>query len=417
MNPWIEPFRAAFASLRAHKLRSALTTLGIVIGVTSVLSVVHLMKSMEGRIMADVNRQGSHTFFLQPWMPMNVWKKGLKVRWQSLDPEQIRDLREMIPEIQEASPSYEIWQANLKLGERVQRTSLTAVDENGLELSGLDLDVGRSFTATDRMVRAPLLIVGAKLAQDLELTEASLGKTLTLNGRTAELIGILKKQGDVPFLPQDEEAATWGPDGRGYIPYGAFRELADPWTIQAMTWRLQVNDRMPVPVAEDLLRASLRRVRGLRGDDPDNFRIDTNRKEVEQAEELSKALLLASGAMVSVSLLVGGIGVMNIMLVSVRERTREIGIRKAIGARRRTILIQFLVEAVILCTLGGLIGVILGLGLGTLLSHLLMKHLGAVPLWALAASLGVPALVGLGFGIYPANKAAKLDPIESLRYE
>jgi putative ABC transport system permease protein len=128
-------------------------------------------------------------------------------------------------------------------------------------------------------------------------------------------------------------------------------------------------------------------------------------------------MLLASGAMVSVSLLVGGIGVMNIMLVSVRERTREIGIRKAIGARRRTILVQFLVEAVILCALGGLIGLVLGVGLGSLLSHFLMRHLGGIPLWALLASLGVPALVGLGFGIYPANKAAKLDPIESLRYE
>jgi len=417
MTNWMEPVRAAFVSLRAHKLRSALTTLGIVIGVASVIAVVHLMKSMEGRLMADVNRQGSHTFFLQPWLPMNVWKKGLKIRRQPLDTDQIRDLREMIPEIQEASPSYDIWEANLKIGDRLQRTSLSAVDENGLDLMGLDLACGRGFTAADRMVHAPVLVVGAKLAQDLDLSEAFLGKTLTINGRTAELIGILKKQGEVPFLPQDEEAATWGPDGQGYIPYGAFKDLANPWAVQMMTWRLQVDDRMPVARAEDMLRTSLRSVRGLRGDDPDNFRIDTNRKEVEQAEEISKALLLASGAMVSVSLLVGGIGVMNIMLVSVRERTREIGIRKAVGARRRTILFQFLVEAVILCSLGGLIGLVLGLSLGSILSHFLMKYLGSVPPWALLSALVVPALVGLGFGIYPANKAAKLDPIESLRYE
>jgi putative ABC transport system permease protein len=417
MTNWREPFRAAFGSLRAHKLRSALTTLGIVIGVASVVSVVHLMKSMEGRIMQDVNRQGSHTFFLQPWMPLSVWKKGLKVRWQPLDTEQIQDLREMIPEIQEASPSYTIWAANLKIGDRLQRTRLSAVDENGLDLMGMDLQYGRSFTAADRMIHAPLLVVGAKLAEDLDLTEASLGKMLTINGLTAELIGVLKKQGEVPFLPQDEEAANWGPDGQGYIPYGAFKELADPWTIQAMTWRLQVDDRVPVAKVEDLLRANLRSIRGLRGDDPENFRIDTNRKEVEQAEEISKALLMASGAMVSVSLLVGGIGVMNIMLVSVRERTREIGIRKAVGARRRTILVQFLVEATMLCVLGGIIGLVLGLSLGSILSHFLMKHMGAVPPWALASALLVPALVGLIFGLYPANKAAKLDPIESLRYE
>jgi putative ABC transport system permease protein len=127
--------------------------------------------------------------------------------------------------------------------------------------------------------------------------------------------------------------------------------------------------------------------------------------------------MLASGAMVGISLLVGGIGVMNIMLVSVTERTREIGVRKALGARRKHILVQFLIEAVVLCLLGGLIGLALGLGFGTVLSQVLMKHLGGVPLWSIAASLLVPASVGLTFGLYPAAKASKLDPIEALRYE
>jgi len=134
-------------------------------------------------------------------------------------------------------------------------------------------------------------------------------------------------------------------------------------------------------------------------------------------EKLSNTLLMASGAMVGISLLVGGIGVMNIMLVSVQERTREIGIRKALGARRRAILIQFLIEATLLCVIGGIIGIVLGLVLGTTLSHLLMKHLGTIPAWALLSALGVPAIVGLVFGLYPANRAAKLDPIEALRYE
>jgi len=149
----------------------------------------------------------------------------------------------------------------------------------------------------------------------------------------------------------------------------------------------------------------------------DTFRLTTNEKQKAMVEKLSGSLLLSGSVIVSISLLVGGIGVMNIMLVSVTERTREIGIRKALGARRKNILAQFLIEAMLLCGVGGVLGVGLGLGLGTLLSKLLMKHLGAVPLWALTASLGVPVLVGLVFGIYPANKAAKLDPIESLRYE
>jgi putative ABC transport system permease protein len=407
----------AFVSLWMHKLRSALTTLGIVIGVASVITVVQLMKSMEGRIMADVNRSGSHTFFLSPWMPSSVWKKGLKIRRQALSADQMRDLRELVPEIQVASPSYEIWNAQLKTGSGQQRVSLSALDEYGLELSGLDIELGRGFTPTDRIIRAPVVILGARLAQELDLDATSLGKTLTINGRTAELIAILKKQGDLPFLPQDEEAAAWGPDSQAYIPYGSFKELAQTWALENMIWRLQMDDHLSLAAAEDLLHTNLRRVRGLKGDDPDNFRLETKRKEVEKVEKLSRTLLIASGAMVSVSLLVGGIGVMNIMLVAVRERTREIGIRKALGARRRTILLQFLVEAVILCLLGGLLGVGLGLGLGSLLSRLLMNHLASVPPWALAASFLVPALVGIGFGIYPANRAAKLDPIESLRYE
>ena len=134
-------------------------------------------------------------------------------------------------------------------------------------------------------------------------------------------------------------------------------------------------------------------------------------------EKLSKNLLMAAAGMVSISLLVGGIGVMNIMLVSVSERTREIGIRKALGARRKTILAQFLIEAVLLCLVGGGIGLLLGLGLGHVLSRLLLEHLGGLPWWAIAAGLGVPAATGVIFGLYPAAKASKLDPIEALRYE
>jgi putative ABC transport system permease protein len=232
-----------------------------------------------------------------------------------------------------------------------------------------------------------------------------------------ELIGILKKQGDMPFMPQDEESASWGPDNEVYAPYGSLRELWSPWVPNMLSWRIQVDPAMPILEAEDRLRLALRQVRGLRGDDPDNFELATNRKQVEMVEKLSKNLLMAAGGMVSISLLVGGIGVMNIMLVSVSERTREIGIRKALGARRRTILAQFLIEAVLLCLVGGAIGLLLGLGLGHALSRLLLKHLGNIPAWAILAGLGVPAVTGVIFGLYPAAKASKLDPIEALRYE
>jgi putative ABC transport system permease protein len=209
----------------------------------------------------------------------------------------------------------------------------------------------------------------------------------------------------------------WGTDNEVIIPFGSFKELMNPWIWDNISYRIQVDPSLKLAEAEDILHTNLRRVRGLHGDDVDNFDLSTNQTQVEMVEKLTGSLMLAAGGMVSISLLVGGIGVMNIMLVSVTERTREIGIRKALGARRRTILTQFLIEATLLCLVGGLLGLGLGLSLGGILSQILMKNVGSVPAWAVASAFFVPAIVGLSFGLYPAAKASKLDPIEALRYE
>ncbi len=426
MSGWTrfqETFRAALQSLWAHRLRSALTTLGIIIGVASVLTVVNLTRALEGRIMAEVRREGSHTFFLSSWVPMSRFRTA-RITRMPMDVQTVRELRELVPSIQIASPQATIFSREMlaKVGSLTRRLSyLTCVDEHGLDLSNQELAFGRGFTATDRITRAPVVVLGPKVAEDLGFTEASLGKTFTLGGQTAELVGILKPQGEIPFMPSEggdeEDSAIWGPDGMVYVPFGSFRELGRPGTFDNPFWRLQVDGRVPVAEAEESLRLALRQIRGLRGDSPDNFMLESNSRQIERVEKIGSTLMMASGAMVGISLLVGGIGVMNIMLVSVTERTREIGVRKALGARRRNILVQFLIEAVVLCVAGGLLGVILGVALGTALSQVLMKHFGGVPLWALGSAFLVPAAVGLTFGLYPAHRASKLDPIEALRYE
>ena len=420
MIAWTGPAReqvhAALTSIWAHRMRSVLTTLGIIIGVASVIAVVNLTKSLEARIMADVNKEGSLTFFLSPGMSQQAWRQGKRIRRQPLNEETIRDLKEMVPELRVASPDVYLWGRNMaKAGDVNRRVFLHAIGEEGLDLANLELAEGRSFTITDRSTRAPVVILGAKIASELGL-EHGLDRTFTINGQTAEVIGILKKQGDIPMVPQDDEA-IWGTDNEVFVPFGSFKEFMQPWILDNISYRLQMTPTLTLPEAEELLRTSLRRSRGLRGDDPDNFDLATNKKQVEMVEKLTGSLMLAAGGMVSISLLVGGIGVMNIMLVSVTERTREIGIRKALGARRRNILMQFLIEAMVLCLVGGVIGLALGLSLGGILSHALLKHLGTVPTWAIAAAFLVPAVVGLTFGLYPAAKASKLDPIEALRYE
>jgi len=425
VNGWSqfrETLATALRSLWAHRLRSVLTTLGIIIGVASVIAVVNLTKALENRIMADVRQEGTHTFFVSSWIPMHRFRTA-KVRQMPMDAATIKDLRRLVPGIRIASP--QTWLSNpqmmVKAGGLTRRVLyLTCVDEHGLDLSNRELACGRNFTTTDRATRAPVAILGATLAEDLGFTEASLGRHFTVGGQTVELVGILRKAGEIPLMPsggEGDDAALWGPDGMFYIPIGALRELAPPGAYDSTSWRLQVASSIPVKDAEEALRLGLRRIRGLRGDDADNFMLTSNEQAVTQVEKIGRTLMLASGAMVGISLLVGGIGVMNIMLVSVTERTREIGVRMALGARRRHILVQFLIEAVVLCVAGGILGTALGLALGTALGHFLMKHLGGVPPWALSSALLVPAGVGVAFGLYPASRASKLDPIEALRYE
>jgi putative ABC transport system permease protein len=414
-----EPVREALRSLRAHKVRSLLTTLGIVIGVAAVVAVIHLNKSLEGRILADIQSEGTHTFWLGQGMSSEAWRKGLKTRRMPLNDDSIRDLRELVPEIRRTAVQlYVGGQSMVRFGAYRRRGSIQAVDENYLDMQKLELALGRDLTAMDRSFGTPVAVLGARVAAAMGLdTPAALGRSFTIGGLPVEVIGVLKPKGDIPFLPKDEESADWSTDGRIYIPVGSLKSLTPPWARDNRYYTLQVDSRLSALEAEEKVRQALRMTRGLMAGDPDNFFLQGNRKFIDKVEKVTGSLLIASAVLVGISMLVGGIGVMNIMLVSVTERTREIGIRKALGARRRVILTQFLVEAALLCALGGLIGLALGSVGGALLGRLLMEFMASTPLWSVLAALAVPVGVGLVFGLYPALRASRLDPIEALRAE
>ncbi len=409
-----EPLRAALQSLGANRMRSALTTLGIVIGVASVVMVIQLTRGLEGRIMKEISKQGAHSFQLSSRVPWKLMEEG-KVRRMPVEPVQVAELRALVPQITVVSPRIYGWQGpELKHRGAAARPQFQAIDEQGLGLSNLELAAGRNITPTERVFRSPVVIVGHGLAQKLGVGEDAIGRLLTFGGQSAELIGILKPQ-DIPFAGEDGQ--EYGPDATVFFPFGAFRELVASSDYEDPSYHILVSRDIPLEEAEEAMNTSFRAIRGLKGKEPDNFTMESSQEEEKEVRKVMNVLMLASGGLLSLALVVGGIGVMNIMLVTVKERTREIGVRKALGARRRVILVQFLVEAVLLCVLGGLVGLLLGQGLGQLLSKTLLHHVETPSLLALAVAFLVPSGVGLFFGLFPASQASRLDPIEALRYE
>ncbi len=403
--PWTEHLNSAFRSIAAHRMRSFLTTLGIIIGVFAVVAVVSITRSLEKRILVDMRADKGRVFSLSAYSPdVNL----RKVRFQRISTEMVNELREQVPQIQMLSPMAFMGQHELKHRGLSKQASVNAIDENGAYLQNMEFAHGRGFTTTDRLLRLPLVVLGSRLAQDLGLGKEHLGQAITLAGQTAELVGILEKGGFMGFDMNGESA---------FVPFGSFKGLAPAKALEFPRWTLFMDESLSLQDAKDRVRDCLRAIRGLKASDPDNFSIRTNERWVEQVAKVTTVLMAAAGGMVGISLLVGGIGVMNIMLVSVTERTREIGLRKSLGARSRDVLLQFLIEAMLLCGLGGLLGLALGALVGDLVGRLVMKVVAGLPVWAMVTAFLVPAGTGLVFGLYPARKAAKLDPIEALRAE
>ncbi|MBZ0113886.1 MAG: ABC transporter permease [Thermoanaerobaculia bacterium] len=402
----LENFRIAFSALRANLMRSILTTLGIIVGVGAVIGVVSIVQGLQNMVNNQLQGVGS-TFVIvqakQSFSQPGMVTKQVKLTWedgQAIEGH-VRNVAMITPQI--------LGIQEIKVGDRQHRTYAMGVNSDWPEVNDFVVDRGRFFTQLDLDRRNKVAVVGTSVLEELEIDDP-IGAEIYVGKTPVTIVGVMEEKGrslgfdndDLVFIPFETALSVFG------------RRAGDQVEL-----RLQAADADAVIQVKDDIVRLLRDRHRLAEEDPDDFTVQVQDELLESATSILGAITAVVSAVVGIALLVGGIGIMNIMLVSVTERTREIGIRKAVGARRRDILVQFLIEAVTLSLVGGVIGVLLGWAVGAGATSLLPGDFppAYVPLWAVALAFGFCTMVGVGFGIYPASKAAALDPIDALRYE
>jgi putative ABC transport system permease protein len=409
-----DTFRMAFDNLRANRLRSLLTVFGVVIGVLVVVVVASILTGMRHNIVEAVEEYGTNNIFAFHLTtgPQLGPRDRSEFKRKPLRPEDGAAVRELAPAVDDVAHCAFMWLEDRTISygrEQYRRASLQAVSANYAAVANLSLRDGRVITEADDEHRRPVLVIGNNVAEALFGPGGrGTGREVAFAGRPFRVIGVLEKRKG-GFMGENED------DNVVLMPYRTGRIVAP----QASDWMLLIirAHSGQLPTALDQTEEILRRRRGVRANEPSNFDLSTADRVIQQFDGITAAIGLIAIAISSVSLLVGGIGVMNIMLVSVTERTQEIGVRKALGARRRDIVRQFLFEAIALTLTGGVIGILLAVLTSRLLLWLLPALPSQIPPWAVITGLGVSIGVGLGFGVWPARRAAALDPVEALRYE
>jgi putative ABC transport system permease protein len=412
-----EIMRMAFESIYSHKFRSVLTILGIVVGVMTAIVVASILTGMRQSIVSIVEEYGTNNIYVfhlsTGFGPRNRDERNRKPLTPE-DAEAILSQSSAIEDITLVAPSIGSWNDgfddNLVYEGRNYRWALTdGVTPNYMQITNLVLRQGRFITEADNYQRRNVLVVGINTVEALFPNEQDnvVGKVVRMNGTTWEIIGVIEKR-KAGFFGENEE------DRKVFLPFRTAQKVAPQ--RDAVLHIVQAKPGQISDAVQDV-EAILRQRRGVKFDEANNFDVKTADKFIEQFDGIIGGVGLAAIAISCLGLLVGGIGVMNIMLVSVTERTKEIGIRKAIGATRGAIVLQFLLEAMTLTFFGGVIGVSLAIVISYLIMLLFPSLPAAIPLWAILLGLGVSIGVGLIFGVLPARKAARLDPIECLRYE
>lgn len=402
-------------------MRSVLTTLGVIIGIASVIAMVSIVEGINRYVSESFSAIGGNLVYIakREWFLMGRVNREKLLEYARRPEFTIDDAKalERLPSVMRAYPIQWGRSRTLRWGRASFSADITGAVDDYPMASGYLLAVGRTFEDEDTLFRRQVIILGWRVFQELfpdrGTPDAVIGEEVELEGRFFQVIGVLERRGS--FLGQDFDAVA-------YIPLTtALRIFPQPRSLWRrafgrLTIALQKSPDVPLDVMLQEVEDFLRIRRGLSFDEPINFAINTQEALIQSFRNITLGIFAAMIGIASLALLVGGIGIMNIMLVSVAERTREIGIRMAVGATRRDILIQFLIESIVLTSIGGLIGYLVGVAIAEIVQALTPLP-AAIPLWSVVVALGFSSMVGLFFGVYPARRAALLDPVEALRYE
>ncbi|WP_437972803.1 ABC transporter permease [Sorangium sp. So ce295] len=396
-----ETAKSAWRSLASNRLRTLLTMLGMIIGTAAVVAVLGIGEGARSSVEGRIRSLGANLLMVRPGSASaSGVRSGTVKTLTEDDAEALKGLDGVAAVAPERSGS-----AQLRYMASNLNASVTGITPAYLEVRSLSVASGVSFSDLDEQQRARVVVLGANVARQLYPGASPLGTRLQINGNAFRVVGVLAEKG----------SGMGSPDDGAFVPLSTHRSvLFGQDHLSTISLQLASEDRSDMVIAqlEQLLRLRHR----LRADQPSDFEVRSQAEMLATMGQITGTFTMLLGSVAAVSLIVGGIGIMNIMLVSVRERTREIGVRMAVGARRGDILRQFLVEAVVVSLAGGVAGVGLGYGAAVLLSRF-GEWATIVPTYAVGLALGVSILIGITFGVGPARRASRLDPVEALRFE